>query len=120
MRLALRCFGIGLLLVALAGCGPSPEKISEIVKTSMRQKFNTDPQFKDYQLEIEHVQVLKEGENRYQGIARVRHEGDVHDVPIHVTADGDNVMWRTDQGAFFFVAQEAFRKALQPLNQPTQ
>lgn len=120
MHNAIRCFGTALLSLALFGCGPSPEKIGGMVKASMQQKLTSDPQFKDLGLEVEHVQVLKEGENRYQGIARIRHEGDIHEVPVHVTADGDNVIWRTDQGAFLFVVQKAFRKAMQQPTQPPQ
>src|SRR5262245_56371449 len=87
----------GILVVAfaailLAGCGLSNEQIGETVKTSMQQKFDTDAQFKQWRLTVTKVQVLKQGGNRYQGIATVMHEGEPHDVPVEITADGSAVM----------------------------
>ena len=78
----------------------------------MQQKFSSDSQLSTLGLEVIRVQVIREGENRFQGMATVRHEGDLHEVPAQINADGDNVIWRTDAGAFAFVAQKAFQKAM--------
>jgi phosphotransferase system glucose/maltose/N-acetylglucosamine-specific IIC component len=90
--------------------GMSKEQIGETTTMSMQQAFDTDAQFKEWQLTVTDVQVLKQGENRYQGIAKVVHDGTTHDVPVDLTVDGLNVMWKTDQGAFLFVAQKEFQK----------
>jgi hypothetical protein len=89
---------------------PSREQIGETVKTSMQQKFDSDAQFKEWHLTVTKVQVLKQAENRYQGIATVMHEGEPRDVPVDITADGSNVMWQAQAGAFMFVTQKEMQK----------
>lgn len=98
--------------LALVGCGMSNEEISSTVQLSMQQKFNTDPQFSTYGFKVEGVQVLKQSENQYQGLVKIRYSGDAHDVPVQVTVDGRNVMWTAQPGAFMFVAQKEFQKLL--------
>ena len=111
MRSKMRALALGVLAVALLiGCGQSTEQIGETVKTSMQQKFDSDAQFKEWHLSVTRVQVLKQSENRYQGMATVIYEGDSHDVPVEITADGSNVMWQTPSGSFMFVALKEFQK----------
>lgn len=96
---------VGITFVIM-GCGMSNNEISETVKTSMNNTFSSDPQFVQYNLQVSEVTVLKQGGNKYQGIAKVAHEGATHDVPVDITVDGKNVIWKTDQGAFLFIAQK--------------
>ena len=111
MRSKIRALALGVLAAALLiRCGQSTDQIGETVKTSMQQKFDSDAQFKNSRLSVTRVQVLKQGENRYQGIATVMHEGESHDVPIEITADGSNVMWLAPSGSFMFVALKEFQK----------
>jgi len=111
MRSIMRALALGVLAVALlVGCGPSVDQIGETVKTSMQQKFDSDAPFKEWHLSVIRVQVLKQGENRYQGIATVMHEGVSHDVPVEITADGSNIMWQVQPGAFMFVAKKDLQK----------
>ena len=81
-----------------------------MVLSSMQEKFRTDAQLSALGVEVLRVQVLKESDNRFQGIATVKHDNDLHDVPVQITAEGDNVIWRTDSGAFAFVTQKEMRK----------
>jgi hypothetical protein len=90
--------------------GMSKEQIGETTKMSMQQKFATDAQFKEWKLNVTDVQVLKQGENRYQGIAKVVHDGTTHDVPVDLTVDGLDVLWKTDGEAFQDIAQKEFQK----------
>ena len=111
MRSKMKELALGVLAVALLiGCGQSTEQIRETVKKSMQQKFDSDSQFKEWHLSVTSVQVLKQGENRYQGMATVMHEGESHDVPVEITADGSNVMWQAPSGSFMFVALKEFQK----------
>ncbi len=107
MKTTIKKFAVFVLTATLlVGCGMSTEQIGETVKTSMQQKFDSDTQFKEWRLSVTRVQVLKQGGNRFQGIATVVHEGATHDVPVEITADGSNVMWQVQPGAFMFVAQK--------------
>jgi len=110
MTSALRIVVTVLLAVMVVGCGLSKEQIGEIVKTSMQEKFESDPQFKDWHLTVTGVQVLSKGGNQYQGIAKITHEGTPHDVPVEITADGINVIWQVAPGAFTFVFQKEMQK----------
>lgn len=96
--------------LVLLGCGPSPEKISEFATSSMQQKFDTDPQFKEFGLKVIRVQVVKESDNRFQGIASIQHEGATHEVPVQITGSNDGIIWKIEPGALMFVAQKEFQK----------
>jgi len=89
----------------IAGCSPSSQDIGETVKVSMQQKFDSDAQFKKWHLQVRSVQAVKQDGNRYQGVAAVVYKGTSHDVPVDITADGSNVIWKTDPGGFVFVSQ---------------
>jgi protein involved in sex pheromone biosynthesis len=99
-------------LLFLAGCshggGSNTDEISQIVKRSMQQTLSTDANFfSDYHLQVLKVVVVKTSGNEYQGMATVRTpKGTETDVPVQVTADGANVQWKTEPGAFLFAAQE--------------
>jgi hypothetical protein len=76
----------------------------------MQQKFDSDPQFKEFHFNVIRVQVMKESDNRFQGIASIRHEGVTHDVSVQIVASGEGVIWKTEPGAFMFVAQRQLQK----------
>ena len=56
----------------------------------MQQKFDTDPDFSKYHIQVEKVTVIKASGNQYQGTATVRtlRSSSERQVPIDVTADG--------------------------------
>jgi len=110
MTSSLRLVLMVLLVVIVSGCGLSKDQIGETVKTSMQEKFDSDPQFKDWHLTVTGVQVLSKGGNQYQGIAKITYESTSHDVSVEITADGKNVMWQTAPGAFTFVFQKEMEK----------
>lgn len=110
MKLVTTVVSAFLVLMTLVGCGLSKEQIGETAKTSMQQTFDTDPQFKEWHLSVTSILVLKQSENLYQGIAKVTHNGTSHDVPVEITVDGAHVLWKTQPGAFMFVAQEQLQK----------
>ena len=88
----MRSLACGVLSVALlVGCGLSTDQIGETVKILMQQKFDSDAQFKEWNLYVTRVLVLKQGENRYQGMATVMYEGKPHDIPVEITANGSGV-----------------------------
>lgn len=81
--------------------------VSQTVKVGMQQKFDTDPNFKAYQLKVDRVDVMKQTGNLYRGMAKVRGpKGIPHDVPVSVTADDDRVMWEIEQGSLVWAAFE--------------
>ncbi len=110
MNNALRMVIMVMLTVMVAGCGLSKSQIGEIVKTSMQEKLDYDPGFKNWHLSVTDVQVLAKGGNQYQGIAKIMYEGISHDVSVEITVDGDDVMWQIPPGSFMFVLQGEMEK----------
>ena len=113
MKNVLRIVALILVISLVAGCGLSNEDIGEAVKTSMQETFNSNPQFKEWNLTVSSVQVLKQGGNNYKGLATIMYEGTSHDVPIQITVDGNSVMWEAAPGSFMFVAQKELQKLFQ-------
>ena len=93
-------------LMLLMGCGTSTEQIGQTVMISMQDKFETDDQFKDYNLTVKKVHVFKNGENAYKGLVTVEMDDSQHDVSVDIHTDGENVMWEAQPGAFMFIAQK--------------
>ena len=102
-----------LLAALLGGCGMSKEQIAETVRTSMQQNIDNNDAFKDLGMTVGGVQVLKQGSNHYQGIADVILDGETHQVPIDITVDGKQVMWKAEPGAFAFVIQKKLKSLFQ-------
>ncbi len=91
----------------LVACAPNPEQIGQRVMTSMQETFSTDPNFTKYEIKVMKVVVVKETGNKYQGMATlVTKKGAQKQVPVQVTAEGENVIWRTEPGALLFIAQD--------------
>lgn len=83
------------------------EAIAAQVQRTMQDKFDADPDMSPLGLEIVEVMLVHKADNEYKGLATVRTpNGTQRDVPVDVTADGDNVLWETPPGAFLFALQE--------------
>ncbi len=91
------------LACVLAGCYPGPEKLGELTRTSMQQRFRSDPQFKDSGAEVVRVQVTGGGDKRFEAVASVLHAGRTYEVPITILIDGINLEWLADPAAFSFL-----------------
>lgn len=113
MKKVVRIIASLMIVAAIAGCGMSPEDIGETVKSSMQETLSTNSNFKEQNLRVQNVQVLKKGGNAYKGIASISYKGTSHDVPIEITVDGKNVMWEAAPGAFMFIAQEQLQNLFQ-------
>jgi hypothetical protein len=100
-------FALVMLCALLAACGPSPEQIAQRVQASMQES----PDVRKLGVSVTKVMVMKESGNKYQGMATVEYKGVERQVPVQVTAEGENVMWRTEPGAFMFVIQHEFQRA---------
>jgi hypothetical protein len=87
-------------LALLIGCGPSTEDLSKQVTESMQHKLDSDPMFSDMHLAVRSISLIHASGNVYQGIASVSSASTTHEVSVKVTADGTNMFWQTDPGAF--------------------
>jgi hypothetical protein len=91
----------------ISGCGPSTNEIGTQIAASMQNKFNSDTQLRDLHLTVQSVTVVHSSGNLYQGIARISSRRISHDIPVKITADGQNTMWETEPGALLtFLADD--------------
>jgi mono/diheme cytochrome c family protein len=103
----------------IAGCSPNREEIALKVQQSMQARVDTDPALAESRIRILNVLVIHEAGNKYQGLAVVRSKrGAEHQVPVQVVAEGDNVIWTTQPGAFLFLVQEEVAAALNAAPEP--
>lgn len=98
-----------IIIAIMTGCGMSSEDISKTVKSSMQETLSTNSSFKEYNLTVENVHVLKKSDNTYKGLASVLYKGSLHDVPVEITVDGENVMWEASPNGFAFIVQEQLK-----------
>jgi hypothetical protein len=112
MRTALIAIAAAVLL--LAGCGSTPDRdeLNTKVRDSMQETLTNDPNFSDYEMVVIKVVLEEPSGDEYKGVATVRTpKGTEREVPVEVTADGSDVQWRTEPGAFTFASQEVFEGA---------
>lgn len=80
------------------------EAVAGEVEKAMQRMLDNDPDLQGLTV-IEVLLVHKSG-NEYKGIATIKATDDTeHDVPVDVTADGENVLWESPPGAFAFAAE---------------
>jgi hypothetical protein len=103
------CSLFAAVLLCAAACEQSTQDISETVKTSMQEKFDSDSQFKQWHLTVKSVDVVHQNGNSYRGLAHVTYNGADHDVGVEITADGRNVLWQAPPGSFLFVAEDELK-----------
>lgn len=101
----------------LSGCNPSADKVAEMVRESVQETLTTNPSYKEYGLNVKSVAVIHESDRRYQGLVTVYLDGAEYKFPVSITADNDSVIWKSEPGAFSFIAQHQINKlqmALKP------
>lgn len=94
-----------ILTLVLAACFPGPEKVGELARTSMQQRFRDDPQFQGSGMEVLSVRVTGGGDKQFEAVASVSHAGRTHEVPVTIIVDGINLQWFADPAAFAFAAR---------------
>jgi hypothetical protein len=78
-------------------------QLSQSVEQSMQKKFDSDPSFSKYHIQVEKVGLIKQSGHKYDGIATVRTpRSSHHDVAIEVTYDGSKITWQAKPGALLF------------------
>jgi hypothetical protein len=110
---------IVFLSLVLLGCGLSNQEIADIVKKSMQDTLKNDGKFKQYDMTVEDVQILKQSE-QYKGIAKIRYDADTYNVGVNVSVDGSQVMWEAPPGSFMFVFQNEYQKQMDEIDKQTK
>lgn len=98
-----RLLAILAVSLVLSGCGPSLKDVESQARESMQNYMDTDASMSGYSVKVDAVEAIKENGNTYRGIARVQVGGEEYPVSVSIVADGDNLMWSTERGAFMFL-----------------
>lgn len=116
------CAAVVVAALVLAGCGPAKvdstpaydttttssaeNEVAQLIaatQRSMQDKFNTDPDYKPYGLDVRKVDLVHQSGNEYTGIATIHAaNGMEKDVVVQVTSDGTKLVWQTQPGALLF------------------
>jgi hypothetical protein len=93
--------------------------IAAMVKKSMQRKFDTDPDVSVLGLRVVDVKLVNKAGNEYKGYATIHAgNGETDDVPVEVTADGDNTLWETPPGALAFAIPDMTTSPVRPFPVP--
>jgi len=86
---------------------PSMDGLTTKVMESMNQSLRRDEDFRAAGLRVKSITIMRVTGNMFEGqaVAATR-KGDDHNVTVHIGYDGESMFWRTEGGAFLFVARE--------------
>lgn len=105
-----------LLACVLTACSPSTEDITGTLKESLQETLNTDSDYAEYKMNVGNIQLMKLSDGNYKAMADIYLDGETHTVPLDVYVSDDfldyQVMWEAKPGAFAFVAEKEFEKAM--------
>jgi hypothetical protein len=94
-----------LTVLALSACGISEAELKSGINKSMQEQLDSDNQFKQYGMKVTSIDLIKKTSNTYEGFGNVSFKGNQQKVPISVTVDGSNYLWKAEPPAFAFIAQ---------------
>ena len=95
-----------VIVLMITGCSLSKGEIEKTVTTSMQEKFDNDENFKKYHLKVGDIEILKITKGKYSGFLDVYIEQEKYLVPVDINVDGQDVTWKTSNGAFLFLCQK--------------
>lgn len=81
---------------------PSADGLPDKVLASMNEFLSSDQQLRETGIHVTSVTALHATGNSYEGQATVADGSVDHQVMVHITYDGDSMLWNTDPGAFMF------------------
>jgi len=79
------------------------DKMASGIKESFQEKMDTDSAYKEYQMKVQKVSLIKTGPNSYDGYVNVLLGNELHDVSISVTTEGSSYEWEIKPLAFSFL-----------------
>ena len=108
-------------ILALCGCNPSPDELAKQVEASKQSTLDSDTDLTHLKLRVVKIMVVNDSGNKYQGIATVKTpKGPERQVGLQITADGKNMMWKTENGAFLVFAQDSLAELFSPHDSPAK
>ena len=94
--------GIIALFIILCSCNNN-DKIIETVKESFQKEMDTAPNFREYGIKVTDVFVIKKDSKNYDGYVTISIQGDTHKVPITISKNKGDILWKSEPLAFVFL-----------------
>ena len=91
------------MVLLLLGCRMASEDVASTVESSLQEELDTGTRFQEFDVEVDKVDVVHEEGNVYRGQAVLQYSGEEHRVPVDITVEGRNVMWRIEPDALMFL-----------------
>ncbi|MDR0304847.1 MAG: hypothetical protein LBH98_08800 [Chitinispirillales bacterium] len=93
-----------------AGCGIMKNQVEDSVRASFEEQMRNHDTFgkvwKREGAKVENVTLIKNGQNKYDGIVAVSLKGKTYQIAISVTTDGKSSIWQTTNIAPFAFLME--------------
>jgi hypothetical protein len=103
--------GSGIAIAAAFGIWfwsqPNFDGLPAQVRTSMNEFISDSKQLRETGVRVTAVTVMHADGNIYEGQATATDGTADHQVMVHITYDGDTMLWQTDPGAFLFTLTHA-------------
>jgi len=111
LRRIFLAFFILTAALSLTACSLSVSDIEQTVFESMQESFDQDPDFQEFDLNVQSVKALKINGNSYKGVVDLTYDGNKEQqITVDILVDGDYVMWEAKDGAFIFLMEPMLEK----------
>jgi len=98
------------IIITLFSCTISKAVLEDNIMESFQTKINTDAAFKDFNIKVQKVGLIKIEPNFYEGIVTVLMDDVKYNIPITVKTDSSTYTWETKEGAFKFLEQKRLER----------
>lgn len=104
---------VAIILAAIlifGGLSLQKSHATSTVKESLQTQFDADEKYKEYQLKVGEVRLIRKSLFSFDGLASVNMDGENHNVRLDVTMDGMSIYWETQPFALGFLAKKDLEK----------
>jgi hypothetical protein len=83
---------------------PNIDALPGEVKLSLQSTLDSDEAYREYNLRVESLVLMKTGENIYTGLARIKPANrQPNEIAVTIYYDGERMFWNTEPGAFMWL-----------------
>ncbi|MFC5741152.1 hypothetical protein [Dyella tabacisoli] len=88
---------------------PSNNAVGLKAAETMQHRLDTTAPINQLHMIVGRVYVTHAKGNKYQGVAFVNLNGDIHQVPVDITLDGEQLLLQVQPGSLMFATQELLK-----------
>lgn len=100
------------IALTISGCGISKGEVEANVMSFMQKDFDTNELYKKFRIKVKDINLVKDGDKSYEGLATIEQEGKTYTVPVQAKVDKDKILWRMNSNALDFIAEARKESAI--------